>query len=147
MLYGHKSTTLECVGLLLPFLGIPQELTGKSIVLLVDNTAVIAAWDKKHCKNDTDTSILIRTLHLIEAFLHCKIFVQHQRRLSSKQATLADALSRQRTSTPVFLQQIAHLKKNGPSKNLYFWLNNPGWDWELPRKILADVKEKLCRVT
>ena len=49
VLYGHKSTTLECVGLLLPFLGIPQELTGKSIVLLVDNTAVIAAWDKEHC--------------------------------------------------------------------------------------------------
>ncbi len=147
VLYGHKSTTLECVGLLLPFLGIPQELTGKSIVLLVDNTAVIAAWEKKHCKNDTDTSILIRTLHIIEAFLHCKIFVRHQRRLTSKQATLADALSRKRTSTPDVMQKIAHLRKNGPSKNLYFWLNNPGWDWNLPMKIVADIREKLRCVT
>ncbi len=35
--FGCKSTTLEAVGLLLPFLSIPRELRGRHVVLEVDN--------------------------------------------------------------------------------------------------------------
>ncbi len=47
------------------------------IVLELDNTAVQYGWNKRYCKNDPETSVLIRALHIIEAYLHCRIYVRH----------------------------------------------------------------------
>jgi hypothetical protein len=71
--FGSKSATLEMVGLFLPFLTQPQNLTGKHVVLQVDNSAVVYAWQKKHTVQDPETSLLVRSLHVLEAFLECKI--------------------------------------------------------------------------
>ena len=141
-LYGHKSTTLETIGLLIPFLTIPKALEGRHIVLHVDNTATIASWQKKHCKQDTDTSILIRGLHIIESYLHCKIHVIHEKRMSTEAAILADHLSRSSTTSNEDKEKIKHLKKHEPEGALKIWLENPGWDWGLPNKLLQDVKDK-----
>jgi hypothetical protein len=45
---GVKSGTLEMVGLLLPFLTVPQLLRGRHVVLGVDNTSVVYAWPKRY---------------------------------------------------------------------------------------------------
>jgi hypothetical protein len=42
--YGSKMVTSECVGLLLPFLCIPERLSGKDVVFHVDNIAVVYVW-------------------------------------------------------------------------------------------------------
>jgi hypothetical protein len=97
---GAKSGTLEMVGLLLPFLTILQLLRGRHVVLGVDNTSVVYAWPKRYCKNDPETSLLIRTLHVLEAYLCCKIYVTHVKRMSTPMAVLADHLSRESTITP-----------------------------------------------
>ncbi len=66
-MFGSKSTTLEMVGLLLPFLTIPDMLGGRHVVLQVDNIAALFGWEDKQVKGDITASILIRALHLIEA--------------------------------------------------------------------------------
>ena len=142
-LFGGKSTTLECIGLLIPFLCCPKIVKNKFVLLFVDNTNVIYAWEKKYCKNDQETSIIIRTLHILEAFLECKIFVQHTKRLSNEMASLADHLSRKSSTTVSDLEKIEKISWSKPEGTLLTWLKNPVADWSIPNKILEDVKNKL----
>ena len=68
-LWGSKSSALECIGLLIPFVTRPDLIRNKYVILYVDNISLIYAWEKKYCKNDEETSILVRCLHVMEAFL------------------------------------------------------------------------------
>jgi hypothetical protein len=140
---GAKSGTLEMVGLLLPFLTIPQQLRGRHIVLGVDNTSVVYAWPKRYCKNDPETSLLIRTLHVLEAYLCCKIYVTHVKRMSTPMAVLADHLSRETTITPEDRKRVMDAPIHRPWGKLGRWLENPVLNWDLPLEILQDVKS-LC---
>jgi hypothetical protein len=141
--FGSKSATLEMVGLLLPFLTNPKSLRGKHIVLQVDNKAVIYSWKKKYSVKDPETSLLVRTLHVIEAFLECKIYVIHLKRMSNNLASLGDSLSREETTTPEIRRMIDGIPVKSPAGALTEWLKNPLLDWDLPQKVLNDVKT-LC---
>jgi len=130
--FGFKSTLLEAVGLLIPFLTEPELVKGKHVLLQVDNLAVVYAWNKRYCKNDAETSLLIRVLHTIEAKLECRIYCEHLPRKSCPMATLADHLSRESTTTKKELELIKHVPwrtLHGPIRN---WLENPVLDWHLP---------------
>jgi hypothetical protein len=141
--FGSKSTTLEMVGLLLPFVSDPKSLVGQHIVLGVDNTSVVYAWPKRYCKKDPETSLLICVLHVIEAYLHCKIYVTHVRRMSTAMAALADALSRESSMSAAVHSKLAGLPVSRPKGQLRLWLESPVLDWHLPLKILENVKA-LC---
>jgi hypothetical protein len=73
--WDPKAGTLELVGLLIPFLTHPKDMAGKHVVLGVDKTSVIYAWDKRYFRNDPETSLLIRVLYVIEAFLRCRFML------------------------------------------------------------------------
>ena len=118
-------------------------MINKFIVLYVDNISLIYAWEKKYCKNDEETSILIRCLHVLEAFLECRIFVEHVKRRSNKMAILVDNLSRESSTTTDDLEKIQGLQWHTPQGALNKWLANPGLDWRLPEKLVADVKKLL----
>jgi hypothetical protein len=145
--FGSKSVTLETVGLLLPFLTQPENLVGKHIVLQVDNTAMVYAWQKKYTVLDPETSLLIRSLHVLEAFLECKIYVEHLRRLSNHVATVVDSLSRNATTTPELLIELVGIPWVEPKGRLLTWLENPLLDWDLPLKLVEDVKTLIEKVS
>jgi hypothetical protein len=132
-----NSTLLEAIGLLLPFLCIPKELVNKTVILFVDNIAVVYSWDKKLCKKDEKTATIIQALHILEALLPCKIFVEHQHRRSTKEAVLADNLTRISTTTTEVKNQIKHLKFFHPKSPINQWLKNPVPNWDLPL-LIAD---------
>jgi hypothetical protein len=141
--FGSKSTTLETVGLLLPLIIRPRTIYGQYVILHVDNIAVVYAWKKKYCSADPETSLLIRCLHVLEAFLECKLYVRHMKRMSNPVAKIADGLTRQSTLTPELqnlLENVPCGKLNGP---LMDWLENPILDWDLPLKIVTHVKTLL----
>jgi hypothetical protein len=141
--FASHSTILEVIGLLLPFLCIPHQLIGKPILLLVDNEAVVYAWNRRMARHNAYVSIFIQTLHMLEAALPCRIFVQYIKRCSTPEAVLVDKLSRTSTTTPVELGKIAHLKMSIPHGPILTWLQNPIPDWTLPPKILSHILHKL----
>jgi hypothetical protein len=96
--YGSKTTTLEAIGLIIPLLISPDTMTGKHLVFKVDNIAVVFGWENRVVKNDTTATILIRTLHLLSAYLGFFVHVQHEPRCSSKYSILPDHLSRKSTT-------------------------------------------------
>ncbi len=109
----------------------------------MDNLSVVYGWHKRYCKNDAETSLLIRVLHVLEAYLHCKIYVTHVRRMSTDMAALANSLSRESTTQAKTLVALDGVHVEYPWGNLGNWLENPVLDWTLPLKILNDVKS-LC---
>jgi hypothetical protein len=141
--FGSKSTTLETVGLLLPLVIRPKEVCGQHVVLHVDNIAVVYAWKKKYCSGDPETSLLIRCLHVLEAFLECKLYVRHLRRMSTPIAKIADGLSRQSTITPELRGVVGKAPWESLEGPLAEWLENPVLDWDLPLKIVTYISSKL----
>ena len=47
----------------------PDLIRNKYVILYVDNISLLYAWEKKYCKNDEETLILVRCLQVLEAFL------------------------------------------------------------------------------
>jgi hypothetical protein len=129
---NDNSGVLESIGLLLPFLSMPEKLQNKEIILFVDNLAVVFAWSKKYAKNDEKLSIFIQTLHMIEAALTCKIYVEHVYRCSTFTAMLADALTRKATFPVDFLRSNRELKIQKPKSPLQNMIANPSIDWSFP---------------
>jgi hypothetical protein len=75
--YGSKTATLEMVGVILPFLLMPEQLVGQHVVCRVDNMACVYGFQNYHMKGDISTSILIKALRMIEACLGNTIHVVH----------------------------------------------------------------------
>ena len=146
-LWGSKSSALECIGLLIPFVTRPDLIRNKYVILYVDNISLIYAWEKKYCKNDEETSILVRCLHVMEAFLEAKVFVKHVKRMSNDKAVLVDRLSRESSVTEEDLARIRSLPWLSPGGALRKWISQPCLDWNLPVKIVKDVNELLKNKT
>ena len=74
---GDKTTALEFLGIIVPFLVIPEQLMGQHIVVKVDNIGCFYGWINRQVSGDEIATILVRTLHIIEAFLGSRIHIEH----------------------------------------------------------------------
>jgi hypothetical protein len=63
--------------------------------------------------------------------------------MSNNMAALADSLSRETTITDSVKAAIQGIETTRPWGALGAWLKAPGLDWDLPLKLLSDVKNKL----
>jgi hypothetical protein len=138
--YGCKSSTLEAIGIILPFLCCPTLLAGKEVILLTDNESIIFGWDSRRVKNDVSASILLRSLHLMASFLGSTVSVRHLPRMSTPMARLADQLSRSSTTGPTQLAAISHAYSPPVPHVLIDWLHHPEEDWNLPYRMLKYVQ-------
>jgi len=142
-LSGKNSCFLEFVGILLPFLLIPQKLKNQHIVCKVDNSACIFGWYDKKMPGDSIVSILIRSLYLISFYLASIVHVVHLPRLSTWEACLVDRLSRHSTTENADRFILSNHDGGSVPVFMYEWLRNPTEDWSLPYKILSYVKNRV----
>ncbi len=142
--YGSKSTTLEMVGLLLPFLTAPSLVAGKHVVLEVDNAAIWHGWAARGVRGDVSASILIRALYLISYYLGSTVHVKHVPRKSTWASALADALSRESSTGRHHWAAIsdAALQPEAPVI-LLDWLASPSEDWDLALSLLSHVQSTI----
>jgi hypothetical protein len=141
--FGDRTTTLETVGLLLPFLTIPKMLVNKHIVLRVDNMACIFTFKNRNCSGDKSASILLQSLHVIGAALGSKIYVEHAERRSDWTAEMADNLSREKTTTKIdqlTLNRFGETKEIGPISD---WMLRPKPNWALSERLVEYVMSNL----
>jgi hypothetical protein len=141
--FGDKSTTLECIGLLAPMLTVPELVSGRHIILRVDNIACIYGYKNGQIKNDESASIVIRSARLVAAYLGSVVHVEHVPRRSCWEAELVDNLSR--SSTSGFLEQraLSRFSHRKLPEVLVDWLHAPVNDWSLPLRLLEHVQEIL----
>ena len=93
-----KSALSEAVGLLLPFLILPTKLTHQRIHLHFDNMSLVWAWKKRHTTNVALMSIILRTLHILEAALPCKLHLPPSPSIY-RSSKIADNLSQLSSTT------------------------------------------------
>ena len=74
---GNKTTTLEFLGILLPFLLIPHLLSNQVVEVKVDNVGCYYGWLNRLASSDVMASVLIRALHLISSYLACQVHNAH----------------------------------------------------------------------
>jgi len=142
--FGSKTTTLEMVGLLLPFLTAPELVVGKHVILEVDNVALWHGWKDMGVKGDVSASIFIRALHLISSYLGCKIFVRHVARKSTFASNLADCLSRVSTTNRWQKRMLAEsLFAPPPPQVLLDWMQDPVEDWNFAMTLLVYVEQMI----
>ena len=141
---GNKSTTLEFLGVIIPFVVIPEQLMNQHIVVKVDNVACFYGWLNRHTTGDNMASILIRALHLICAHLGCQVHFEHLPRKTTWDAHLVDRMSRAKSTTRNDRKLLDSFVLPPVPSALLNWMEKPWEDWDLARKLLNHVIEK-CR--
>jgi len=88
---------LESIGILIPFLLVPEIMKCSHIVLSVDNIGCYYGWVNQNVSGDRNTAIVIRTILLISSYLSIKVHVVHLPRVSTWEAIFCDRISRETT--------------------------------------------------
>jgi hypothetical protein len=101
---------------------------------------VVFGWEKRVAKGDVEASVLLRALHEIEAFLPCKIYVQHVPRVSNEWASLADALSRESSTGARERALLAQLGCHEQKGELWEWLLDPRPDWTRGTRLIQQIE-------
>jgi len=140
--YGSKTSTLEAIGLLLPFVSAPERLRASNVLFLTDNIAVVHGWSSKGIRNDKSATIILRSVAILAAFLGCTVHVKHVPRISDKGASLADSLSRSSSTTSEVKSELMHATYSKVSGKLIDWLNDPVLDYDLPLNLLLELEHK-----
>jgi hypothetical protein len=137
--FGDKTTCLETIGLLIPFLTHPEFFKNSTVVMKVDCLGVVFGMWNKHATGDKSASVLIRAVNLICAFLSCKIHVEHLPRKSDWDSDLADRLTRSDTMTRNDVKLVNSCKEACIPACLASWFRNPSVDWSLADNLLKYV--------
>ena len=94
--FGCKSTTLEAIGILLPFLAFPEKIIGKNVVFEIDNMVVLFRW---YNGNDKTASAVLNSVHYLSSVTGTKVNVEQVNRVLNDIVDLTDELSRKRYSS------------------------------------------------
>ena len=140
--FKSKMTSLELVGLFLPFLTMPEIVPGWHVVLGVDNRSVVHAWQNKSVKGDITASVLVRALMVVSAYLECQVYVVHVKRNMTTPSYLADCLTRD-TTAPDAWPLVYNAVSKAPPSDLWAWLENLTTDWQLGFRLVDNIKKNL----
>jgi len=138
--FGNKTAFLESVGILAPFLLIPEKLRGQHIVFKTDNVACVHGWDNRGMKEDDYSSIILRAIHLVAAYLEIYVHVVHVPRKSDWEGNIADRMTRW---SSMHQRDAALLRSFGNIRLPVFlesWLARPDLDWRLADRCLEHVR-------
>jgi hypothetical protein len=138
--FGNKTTTLECIGMLLPLVTAPELTANRHVILKVDNMACVYGFENGQVKGDVTASILIRAAKVVAAYLGTVIHVRHVRRHSCWEAELADNMTRESTTGFIERRALSRFTRRSLPAALSNWLGAPSSDWNLPAWLLEHVK-------
>ena len=113
------------------------------IEVKVDNVACFFGWINRHVTGDVTASILIRSLHLISAFLGSQVHITHLPRKSTWDAILVDRLSRSSSTSSQDRRLLASFPSWDLPECLVQWMNHPAEDWGLAVKLLESVSREI----
>ena len=136
---GSKTTPLEFLGILLPFMVRPELVANKHVVVKVNNINCFYDWINRKTSGGIMALILIRALHVISAYLSCIAHVEHLPRKSSWDATVEDRLLREKTTLKCDVKMMSSFDFKPLPKCLWDWIRNPSEDWSLADKLLQCV--------
>jgi len=143
--FGDKTTTLEVLGLLMPFVLVPELLVNQHVSLKVDCYGTVFGMWNRYSKGDRSASVFIRAIYLVAAYLECTLHVDQLPRVSDWGAQVTDRLSRASTTTVQDSKLVKSFSLRRLPQCIYDWFEQPTVDWTLPVQILDHVKSIMTR--
>jgi hypothetical protein len=140
--FGSKTILLEIIGLLAPFMLMPEKICNSHIILNVDNIGCYFGWVNKSVKNDVCASIVIRAIVLISSYLSIQVHVKHLPRNSNWEASLCDRLSRSVTTSSNDRRLLRSYDKCKIPDVVLNWLKDPVENWNVSYEFL-DIVQKM----
>ena len=140
--FGNKTSTLEILAILMPFLLIPKKLKNIHVSIFTDNTSCVFGLTDGYTRNDEYASIIIRGIYLICGYLGTIIHPIHCPRRSSWESNTADNLTRMSTTSALEEHLLRHLPKQEIPICLQNWFVNPTDNWDLSNQLLYHVMNK-----
>jgi hypothetical protein len=137
--FGNKTSTLEIIGMLLPFILISEKLKNKHVRVFTDNTACVYGMKDGYIKRDEYASIFIRAINLRSGYQGTVVHTMHTPRRSTWEAEMADNLSCRTTTSLLENQILGRFKNLCVPETLTNWLENPTDDWSLATSLLSYV--------
>lgn len=138
--FGCKTSTLEMVGIVLPFLLCPSLLVNQHVVFSTDNMGCFFGWDNMSVKGDLTATILVKSVLLMSTFLGTTVHVVHVPRKTTWESVVADMLSRRSSSNCAVKKLLNSFGVTVVPEFFEDWLSDPSEDWDLPVKCLNFVK-------
>jgi len=138
--FGDKTTTLEVIGMIMPFLLVPEKLANQHVRIMVDCFGTVFGMINRHAKGDRAASVFIRAIYLIAAYLNCTVHVQHLPRVSDWGALVTDRLSRMSTTTRQDRMLVNSFHNRPLPVSLSEWFDNPVCNFSLSVQLLEHVK-------
>ena len=89
----HKTTALECLGLLAALTLDPMRFVEREALFHMDNIASVYALKRGHSKKDEWATTLVRAARVVAAGLGCSLFIEWERRRTSRESIIADELT------------------------------------------------------
>ena len=139
---GRKSTTLESIALLIPFLAFPEKIAGRHVEYHVDNIAVHYGWQKGGIKNDKTASRVLKAVHVLSSFIGCTVHVSHVHRVSCEMSDLADNLTRKIEPENSYYRQCISNGQKVYTDNSFLQLLVQHNDYMFISVLLKEIKER-----
>jgi hypothetical protein len=141
--FGNKSSTLEIIGILLPFILIPTKLKNTHVQVFTDNIACVYGMKDCYVRKDEYAFIFIRAITLISSYLGTVVHTSHTPRRSNWEAEIADNFTRRSTTSFLEAQILKRFNSLTAPEILLDWLKDPSDDWSVATKLLSHVMS-LC---
>lgn len=141
--FGNKTTLLETLGVFVPIFHNIDLVINKSVLIFVDNVAVVWAYQNGRSRTDVYTSMFIYILELIANSFNIRIYLTHVPRVSTLPALLADTLTRTDPKGRSLLKSLSLPILNQWPKSIRNWMENPKLDWDLGSRVLSDFRHRL----
>ena len=136
--FGCKTTTLECAAFIYPLYHNRTLIKNSRVLIFVDNSAVMYAFDKGRSGSDPYVTFLVQAILFVMTQLCCLLTVRHVKRRSSPTAKIADTLSRDNEEAKEMITDLKSFRKGCWPHAMIDWFKNPSFDPNFKRKLLDE---------
>jgi hypothetical protein len=140
---SRKLSALELVGPLVCVAAAADKCRDQPVRIWVDNSGSVRIWEKGYSSSCDLCSTLVTAIATVAAAIGCRLSIEKITRCSTREAEMADALSKAEfarcralgTGTGSQLQT----EPAWVPRSILWWLNNPVPDDDLGKKILVEL--------
>ena len=146
--WRYKMSMMELVGWTLVVTCFPREIMNRAVVVQIDNEGTICHIRKGYDAKCVVTSSLLRATYEVSRGLNAEAYARKVSRCSARGPVLADMLSKESDKfVEMWMEEegVEPWPRDIPPA-LKWWLQHPGEDNELGRKILKHMRRQGVRV-
>lgn len=142
--FAQKLSLLELLGPLMVIAAGAAACRGQDVRVWVDNMGAVVIYKKGYCTDCPITSTVARAINVVSSGIGCRMYVTKIRRCSTREAVMADALSKAAFGMFTNLWEGPLPDAAPVPRALLRWIQRPTEDPALGDRILAEIQSPVA---